>query len=67
MRTPDAVLQEVWQIKDAAYEKAGRNADLFVEQLRQRRAELRHGLNLQELPIPVRTSDSSIALHSPEH
>jgi hypothetical protein len=67
MRTPDAVLQEVWQIKDAAYEKAGRNADRFVEQLRQRSAELRLGLNLQELPIPVRAADPSIALHSPEH
>jgi hypothetical protein len=64
MRTSDAVLQEVWQIKDAAYEKAGRNADRFVKQLRQQSAELRRGLDLQELPTPARAPDSSIERYS---
>lgn len=64
MRTPDAVLQEVWQIKDAAYEKAGRNADRFIEELRQRSAELRRGLHLQELQTPVRAPSSSGVLRS---
>jgi hypothetical protein len=64
MRTPDAVLQEVWQIKDAAYEEAGRNADRFVKQLRQRSAELRRGLDLQELLTPEQAPDSSIERHS---
>lgn len=63
MRKPDAVLQEVWQIKDSAYEKSGRNAARFVEKLRQHSAELRRGLNLKELQAPLRPMDSTAESH----
>jgi hypothetical protein len=53
MKTPDAVLQEIWQIKDAAYDQAGRNSQRFVDQLRQRSAQLRQGLKLKEWPASV--------------
>ncbi len=51
MKTPDAVLQEVWQIKDAAYAQAGNNSQRFVEQLRQRSEQLRQGLGLKEWTV----------------
>lgn len=63
MRKPDAVLQEVWQIKDAAYERVGRDAHRFVEQLRQHSAELRRGLNLKELQAPLRTTGAGAESH----
>jgi hypothetical protein len=47
---PAAALQEIWQIKDAAYDQAGRNSQRFVEQLRQRSAQLRQGLTVKEWP-----------------
>jgi hypothetical protein len=48
VKTPDAVLQEIWQIKDAAYAQAEHNSQRFVEQLRQRSEQLRQGLALRE-------------------
>lgn len=57
MKKPDAVLQEVWQIKDAAYAQSGGNSQRFVEQLRQRSEQLRQGLKLKEW----KPSESSVA------
>lgn len=50
MRVPDAVLQEVWKIKDESVRSAAGSSQRFVEQIRQRSAELRQGLNLKVLP-----------------
>lgn len=61
MRTPDAVLQEIWQIKDAAYKNAQGNSQRFVEQLRLRSAQLRLGLDLKEMNMPMRSSASLAA------
>ena len=64
MKTPDSVLQEIWQIKDAAYEQAGRNSQRFVEQLRQRSEQLRQGLNVKAwpaaAPLPTGTTATSV-------
>ncbi len=35
MKQPDAVLQEIWQIKDTAFDAVGRDSQLFVAQLRE--------------------------------
>ncbi len=61
MKTPDVVLQEIWQIKDAAYAQAGHNSQRFVEQLRQRSEQLRQGLSLKEWTVsaPVATGSSA--------
>ena len=56
MRTPDAVLQEVWQIKDAAFKNVGNDSQRFVEQLRLRSAQLRQGLDLKEWQSPGQPS-----------
>ncbi len=50
MRVPDAVLQEVWRIKDESVRAAAGSSQRFVEQIRLRSAELRQGLNLKALP-----------------
>ncbi len=41
MKHPDAVLQEIWQIKDTAFDAVGRDSQRFVAQLRARSAQLR--------------------------
>ena len=46
MRAPDAVLQEVWQIKDEAFRQAGNDPARFVEALKARSLGLREGLGL---------------------
>jgi hypothetical protein len=56
MRTPDAILQEVWQIKDAAYKDAQGNSQRFIDQLRLRSVELRRGLDLKELEVSAQSS-----------
>ena len=53
MRQADAILQEVWRIKDTAYKQAGSNSQRFVAQLLERSAQLRAGLDLKE----VQTAD----------
>jgi len=54
MKQPDAVLQEIWQIKDAAFDAVGRDSQRFVAQLRARSAHLREGLALRPLNTPSR-------------
>ena len=49
MRQADAILQEVWRIKDTAYKQAGSNSQLFVAQLLERSAQLRAGLDLKDI------------------
>ncbi len=49
MKHPDAVLQEIWQIKDTAFDAVGRDSKLFVAQLRARSAQLCEGLALRPL------------------
>ncbi len=49
MKQPDAVLQEIWQIKDAAFDAVGGDSQRFVAQLRARSAQLREGLALRPL------------------
>ena len=51
LKQPDTVLQEIWQIKDAAFEAAGRDSQRFVEQLRARSAQLREGCTLRPLHV----------------
>ena len=51
LKQPDAVLQEIWQIKDAAFEAAGRDSQRFVEQLRARSVQLREGYALRPLHV----------------
>ena len=51
LKQPDAVLQEIWQIKDAAFEAAGRDSQRFVQQLRARSAQLREGYALRPLHV----------------
>lgn len=61
MRTPDAILQEVWRIKDAAYKDAQGNSQRFIDQLRLRSVELRRGLDLKELQVSAQSSDQLTA------
>jgi hypothetical protein len=61
MRTPDAILQEVWQIKDTAYKDAQGNSQCFIDQLRLRSVELRRGLDLKELEVSAQSSDQLTA------
>jgi hypothetical protein len=61
MKTPDAVLQEVWKIKDAAYAQAGSDSQRFVDQLRQRSEQLRQGLGLKEWTISAPAPADSAA------
>ncbi len=49
MRNPGVVLQELWAIKDAEFQQAGSDGKRLVEQLRQRSASLRAGLQLKPL------------------
>ena len=51
MKPADAVLQEVWRVKDAAFEAAGHDAKRFVNELRERSAQLREGLHLRALDV----------------
>ena len=46
MRAPDAILQEVWQIKDEAFRQAGSDPARFVQALKARSLALREGLGL---------------------
>jgi hypothetical protein len=50
MKQADAVLQEVWRIKDAALKQAGGDGHQLVQQLREQsaalRAELQSGVGL---------------------
>lgn len=63
MRTPDAVLQEVWQIKDAAYKRAGSDSQRFVQQLLERSAALRQGLALRAISAEDRCEDQKSIPH----
>ena len=58
MRPADAVLQEVWRIKDAAFEAAGHDAKRFVNELRERSAQLREGLHLRTLDVKSKAPQS---------
>lgn len=40
-RQADAVIQELWRIKDASFEAAGCDPRRFLQQLREKNAELR--------------------------
>ena len=51
MKPADAVLQEVWRVKDAAFKAAGHDAQRFVNELRERSAQLREGLHLRTLDV----------------
>ncbi len=47
-RQADAVIQELWRIKDAAFEAAGHDPKRFVQQLRERSSELRNTVDQRE-------------------
>ncbi len=51
MKQADAVLQEIWQIKDAAFQAAGQDTKRFVADLQARSAQLREGCALRPLNV----------------
>jgi hypothetical protein len=59
MRGPDAVLQEVWRVKDTAFAQAGYDAQRFVQQLQARSAQLRQGLALKPLEVAPKAPQST--------
>ena len=64
MRQVDAILQEVWRIKDAAYKRAGNNSQLFAAQLLERSAQLRVGLDLKEIHTPPVAEITAVAINA---
>ncbi len=55
-RQPDAVIQELWRVKDAAFEAAGRDPQQFVRILREKSEGLRQRLNQPAPALPVQSS-----------
>jgi hypothetical protein len=64
MKTPDAVLQELWSIKDAEYRQSGNDGHTLVAQLRAQSAALRAGLQLKPL-IPAIPQGNAPSPNSP--
>jgi hypothetical protein len=65
MRQADAVLQEVWRIKDAALAQAGGDGHRLVQQLREQSAKLRADLLAdvgKTMPLPMKQAPSTPGL-----
>ena len=67
MKQPDAVLQEIWRVKDVAFEAAGGDPHRFVAQLQARSAQLREGLALRPLNTKSHAPLTSVRGQSTTH
>lgn len=66
MRSPDAVLLEVWRVKDAAFAQAGFDSKRFVQQLQGRSSQLRQGLGLKPLELAPQKKPKPSSLTTPK-
>ncbi len=59
IRQADAVIQELWRIKDAAFEAAGQDPKRFIQQVRERSAKLREALQPVVSPNSAKTASKN--------
>jgi hypothetical protein len=59
VRQADAVIQELWRIKDAAFEAAGQDPKRFIQLVRERSAMFREGLQPASSATLAKTAPTS--------